>query len=114
VIRFSAFGRKSERDVEAGGQLADARLFDRREIDNYRFAGFEVTNAIEDRVAFVARVSLDITLRREFLPPFHFNDEMDVRRAAGVANGLDGAEQIFARRAGQETSETLEGRVCLG
>src|SRR5262245_65827217 len=36
-----------------------------------------------------------------------------MRRAAGVGNWLNGAEQVIARRACQETPEALEVRVAL-
>ena len=38
---------------------------------------------------------------------------MDVRRAAGVGDGLDRAEVVLAGGAGQEPAEALEIRVAL-
>ena len=39
---------------------------------------------------------------------------MDVRCATGIRHGLDGAEEILARAAGEEAAEALEVRVALG
>src|SRR5262245_23979174 len=97
TAHLSALRRESEHDVEARGQLAGVRLFNRREIDNHGLANFGIENALEDRVALVARVPLDITLRSEFLLAFHSDGEVNMRRAARVGNRLDGAEQVFAR-----------------
>src|SRR5262245_31422368 len=107
------FRSEAEHDVEARRQFTDARFFDRREIDDDGFADFGIANALEDRVALVARVPLDVALGGELLQPFHFNGEMNMRRATGIGNRFDGAEQVFAIRPGHETSETLEVHVAF-
>src|SRR5262245_16800359 len=96
-----------------GGQFADARLFERGEVDNDGLAELGIANALEDGILLVARISLDVALRAELLLPLHFNDEVNMRRATGVRNGFNGAKQVIARRAGHETSEALKVHIAL-
>lgn len=110
---LSRFGRKSQNDIEPRRQFADARPFDGSEIDDYGFAGLRIANASENHVALVSRIAFDIALRGELVAPFHLHGEVNVRSATGIWNRLDGAEQVFARRAGQEATEPLKVRVSL-
>src|SRR5262245_56301000 len=82
-LNLSAFRSEAEHDVEMRRQFADARLFDRREIDDDGFANFGIANALEDRVALVSRVSLDVALGSKLLLSFHFDGEVNMRRATG-------------------------------
>ena len=66
-----------------------------------------------DAVPRVARVALDVALGGEQLLPALLDLEVDVRRAAGVRDRLDGAEVVLAGRAGQEPAEALEVLVLL-
>ena len=51
---------------------------------------------------------LDVGLGREAVAAWHLHGVMNVRRAAGVGNGLDGAEQVFTRGSRGESPEALE------
>src|SRR5438445_38611 len=60
--RHSRPRRHAEHHVEAGRQLADARLLERREIHGDGRAGLGVFHAQVDEVAVVARLALDVAL----------------------------------------------------
>ena len=73
-------------------------IFERLEVDRHRLAGFGVADAAVDAVALVLRMALDVALRGEVRAARPLDLEMDVRRAAGVGDRLDGAEVVLARR----------------
>jgi len=53
-------------------------------------------NAIENSISFVSWLAFDVALRRELLVAARFDGEMDVRRATGIGDGFNGAEEILA------------------
>src|SRR5262249_45997971 len=87
--------------------------FERGEVNHYRLARLGVAYVSQHAVAGVLRMAFDVALSCEFVAPFGLDGEMDVRRAAGVRDGLDRAEQVFSGRTGQEPSETLKVRVAF-
>src|SRR6185369_5427970 len=87
IVR-SCFRREAEDDIEVGGKLAGLRLGDRGEVDNHGLLRLGIANAAEDAVALVLGMALDVTLGRELLLALHLDGEVDVRRAAGVGDGL--------------------------
>ena len=101
-------GSPAEHDVEASGQLADLGLLDGLEGNDDRGALAGVADAVEHAVASVLRVARHINLRREQLLAALPDAEVDVRRASGVGNGLDGAEEVLAILAGLEAPVALE------
>src|SRR6266568_3293543 len=109
----SGFRRESHHDVESGGQFADARAFDGREIHRHRRARLWVTDFLINAVALILRLAFDVTLRRPLLAPFHFDREVNVPCASRVEHGLDGAKIVFAAGAGQEPAKALEVFVAL-
>lgn len=58
-------------------------------------------------------MAFDVALGGEFFASFGFDGVMDVRGAAGIRNGLDGAEKVFAAAAGEEPAEALEMFVAF-
>src|SRR4051812_23444440 len=65
--RSIGFRGDAEHDVKLGGQLAGARPGDGGEIGLDRLALLRVADAVEGAVAGVARMALDVELRREQL-----------------------------------------------
>jgi len=64
------FGGKSGHNVEARGQFADARVFDRNEIRAHGRASFIAANPSPDAVLLVARIALDEELGGPGSRPF--------------------------------------------
>ncbi len=105
--------REAKHYVEACRQLADSRPFDWEKVDYDGGAGLGITNAVEDEVARVSWMSLDVALRGELVPPLHLDGKVNVRRAPGVRNGLDGPKVVLAARSCQEATKPLEVRVSI-
>src|SRR5437867_7977224 len=66
------FRREPEHDVEFGGQLPDARAFDRREIDGHGIPCSRVLDAHINPVTFVLRLAFDVTLSGPLVASLHF------------------------------------------
>ena len=87
--------RVAEDDVEACRQLADARAFERCEVDDDSVAGLDIADAAEDAVAIISRFAFDVALRCQQLFGALFHLEVNVRRSTGIRNRLDGPEVVF-------------------
>lgn len=83
-------------DVEVGGEFAGFGVLDGGEVDDEGVADFFVLDAAEGAVVFVAGVAFDVALGGPFLAALDFDGEVDVRGAAGVGDGFDGAEVVAA------------------
>src|SRR5262249_9640239 len=112
-IDLLALRRPAQNDVELGRQLADLGILHLGELDGDRLARLGIADAAVDAVLVVARLALDVALRREQLLALALDLEVDVRRAAGVGDRLEGAEVVLAAGAGQEAAEALEVLVAL-
>ena len=112
---FRSSGRRCEahHKIEAGGEFADTRAFNRREIHRDCGARFRIFDVHVDAVLFVLRLAFDVALRRPLVASLHFDGVMNVPRALRIQCGFDRAEIIFAGRAGQEAAKALEIRVAL-
>lgn len=106
--------RDAEHDVELGRELSGLGILERREVDRHRLASSCIANATVDAIAFVLRMAIDVALCDElaFVRPLDL--EVDMRRAAGIGDGLHGAEIVFTVGAGHEATEALEIGVALG
>src|SRR5262245_35178906 len=97
-----------------GRVFAELRPLDRLEIDQNQFPVERVAEAPEDSVSPVPRVSVNEDLASEQFLAALLHLDVDVRgRTSRVRHGLDGAEVILARRAGQKAAEALEVPVLL-
>src|SRR6185295_12865733 len=105
--------REAQNDVKPGGQLANPRAFDRRKIDGHRFLLLCIANAAIDPILIISSEAFDVTLRRKFFHSLGFHHEMNMRAAAGIGDGLDGPEVVFAARSGHEAPESLEILVAF-
>src|SRR4029453_11865565 len=92
----SNFRSEPQNDVESSGKLADARPFKRSEIHDNGVALLRVFDSLQDTVAVVKRLPLDVALSRPLLAALHLEGEMDVPCAALIKNRLDRAEVVFA------------------
>ncbi len=111
---FASTGRsEAHHDVETGGELVGSSSFERREIDDHRGALLVIADPAQDAVAFVLRLTLDVTLGGPLFAALEFDREMDVRRPAGVGDWLDRPKIILAGGTGEKPAETLEVRIAL-
>src|SRR5262245_16317996 len=99
---------ESHHDVKSGGEFADARAFDGREIHGHRGARLRIRDRLVNPVTLILWLAFDVTLRRPLLAPLHLDREMDVPRASRVKHRLDGAKIVFAAGAGQKAAEALK------
>src|SRR5262245_54603751 len=98
-----------------GRELADLRVFDGLEIDQYQLPVNRISNAVKDVVRCIARKATDEQLGRQQLPVSSFYLNVNVRaRSAGIGNRLDGPESVLACRCCFEASKSLEILVPLG
>src|SRR5207237_5519114 len=91
-------GRKSEHDIKVGRQFAHLRAGDRFELDQDKFPLQRIADAAENAVCLVLRMAVDEQLGGEQFPTALLDLEVDVRRAPGVRNGLDGAAIVLVGR----------------
>ena len=59
-------------------------------------ACLRITNAVEDPVACIERLALDVHLRDQASLTRHVHGKMDVRCPAGIRHRPDGAEPVLA------------------
>ena len=113
IFDTSRFGRETQHEVEFRTQFADPRACQRREFHGDGGALLLIADASPNAVLFISRVAFDVALGREkfFAVPFHL--VVDVRRSAWIGHGLDGAEQVLAARAGDESAKA-EARPFRG
>ncbi len=105
---FELFDREAEDDVEAGFELAQLGAGNWFELGEDGVAGGGLLDAFEKIVVGVAGISLDEHLGGEDPLAAFADAKVDVRGAAWVANGLDGAEVVAAVRSGHETTVALK------
>ena len=108
----SSLRRKSHHDVELCRQFSDARAFDGRKIHGDRGARLGIFDSLENTVALILRLALNVALRGPFLAALHFDREVNVPGAPGIKHRLDGAEIVFAAGAGEEAAKALEVLVA--
>src|SRR5437867_9390163 len=102
---------ESKHDFEPGGEFSNARALQRIKGDYDRCPLAGVRDAPENTVAIVLGLAGDIKLSDEFRLAGRPDRKMDVPCAPRIGDGLDGAEQVFARRSGEKPPETLKVRV---
>ena len=78
--------------------------------DRHQLARLPV-EALVEAVLRVLRMAGEVHLRGQALEPRPADREVDVRRAAGIGDRLDGAEAIAAVRRGGGRAEALEVRI---
>src|SRR5262249_52986476 len=106
-------GGEPQHDVEPRGQLARARAFDRREVDDDGLARLAVRDRLQHAVALIPGLALDVALRGPLVAPLHLEREVDVARAPRIEHGLDRAEVVLAGRPSHEAAEALEVLLAL-
>ncbi len=109
-----SFGSETQDDVELCREFSRARIFDRSEIDNNRFAGFCIFDTFQNAIAFIFRLAFDVALRRPFFTAFHFDREMNVAGTPRIKHRFDRAEIIFTAGPGHESTKTLEIGFAFG
>src|SRR2546422_8712270 len=113
VLSSSHFRGETEHDVEASGDFADARSFERSKFHRHGLPLLEVLDTFPNAVFFIAGMTLDVALGGQQFFAALFDLVVNVRRAARIRHRLDGAEQIFACRSGDEAPKTLEILVAF-
>jgi len=110
----SAFRGVAHDDVEFGAEFTGFAACDGGEGDGDGGLMFFGAEVFPDAVFGVAGVVFDVTLSGPFFAALHFDGEVDVRGAAWIGDGFDGAEDVFAGGAGEEAAERLEVFVFFG
>lgn len=105
--------RDAENDVERHGKLSNARILNRLEFCQQQLPGFLVSRTSVNPIALVLFVALDQHLRGVDALAILADREVNVRRAAGVGNRLDGSEIIDPAGIGEEPPVALEIRVAF-
>src|SRR5689334_9122391 len=71
--RLCRFRREAHDDIEARGELVNARAFHGRKGNRDGLALFLVLDALVNTVTVVARMAFDVALGDEFLAAFHLD-----------------------------------------
>lgn len=106
-------GRGAEHDVPARGEHPCRCAYKRDKIHCHRLACLVITNAVVEHVLLVARVPLDIGLCGQQFATVDPDLCVNVRRAARVGNGLDGAEEILAAAGRENATVALESGLII-
>ena len=99
---------ESHHDIKVRREFACLGILEWREIDDDGFLGFGILDPAQYAIGVIFRLSLDLALGGKSVVSLDFDGDMYVRRAAGIGDGFDGAEYVFARAAGEESTESLE------
>jgi hypothetical protein len=108
------FGSETQDDVELCREFSRARILDRSEVDDNRLTRFWIGYVFQDAVLLIPRLAFDVTLRRPFIAPFHFDGEMNVAGTPRIKHRFDRAEIIFTAGPGHEPTKTLEIGFAFG